>query len=276
MNTIEQTEIEKLKKSILEHEKMAALGLLNAGIMHEIQNPLSFVLNFSNISAELVEELMDWRKNNGSKLDEEETKDFDDVVYLLDQNIKKIGEHGKRIELIAKGILGYSRNTKQEKSQVRLNEMVAQYTRFSYYAMRANAKGFSVNIVEDFNEDMNDVMAYPGELSRALLNITNNAFYAVWEKSRQLGAEYAPTVTITTARDKEYIQIKIEDNGNGIPEEVKTSMFNPFFTTKPESEGTGLGLYITKRIVEERHGGSLQVESESGKFTRFTITIPPK
>ncbi len=270
------TEVQKLKNKVLELEKMASLGLLNAGIMHEIQNPMNFILNFSSMSVELLEELQEWQDGVKEKLSEDEVDDLDSLVSLVAQNLKKIEEHGKRADTIVKGMLAYSRNKKQEKSAVQLNEMIARYTDFSYHAMRVNVPGFNVSITKNFDEEVGDVLAYPGELSRAVLNITNNAFYAVWEHAQAATDEYKPQVIISTRLQGEKVEISIEDNGPGIPEEVKASMFEPFFTTKPESKGTGLGLYITKEIVEKAHQGSLSVESKPGSYTRFNISIPLK
>ncbi len=272
----EKTEIENLKKKVIELEKMASLGLLNAGIMHEIQNPMNFILNFSSMSLELLEELKEWREDTHEKLSEDERDDLESIVSLIDQNLKKIEEHGKRVNSIVQGMLGYSRSKKQEKSKVKLNEMISRYTDFSYHAMRVNIKGFNVGITENFDDQIDGIMAYPGDLSRAVLNITNNAFYAVWERSQNSGEEYKPKVVISTQLNGDEVKISIEDNGPGIPDKVKKNMFEPFFTTKPESKGTGLGLYITKEIVEKEHQGSLSVESQPGSYTRFIITIPVK
>lgn len=252
---------------------MASLGLLNAGIMHEIQNPMNFILNFSAMSSELLEELKEWQEGVQDKLSEDEVDDLESIVSLLDQNMGKIQEHGKRVDSIVKGMLGYSRNKKQEKRPVKLNEMISQYTGFAYHAMRVNAKGFNVSIKEDFDAGVESILAYPGDLSRAILNITNNAFFAVWERS-QADGDFEPKVIISTRSNGDSVDISIEDNGQGIPEKVKASIYEPFFTTKAENQGTGLGLYITREIVEKEHNGKLAVESESGQFTRFTMTIP--
>lgn len=272
----DQTEIENLREKVFELEKMASLGLLNAGIMHEIQNPLNFILNFSNMSCELLEELQEWKESVSTKVSEDEADDLDSIVSLLEQNMKKIDEHGRRVDSVVKGILGFSRGQKQEKRGVKLNEMISQYTGFSYHAMRVNAKGFNVKIVENLDQSIEGIIAYPGDLSRAYLNLTNNAFFAVWERSKQSEPEYKPELKITTKHLGDTVSITIEDNGLGIPDKVKASMFEPFFTTKSEGQGTGLGLYITRKIVEEDHKGKLEVESETGKYTRFIITIPTK
>lgn len=276
MNQTEQEEIQKLKKKILELEKMSSLGVLNAGIMHEIQNPLNFILNFSKMSSELMEELVEWKNDLQTKLSDDEEDDMESILELLEQNMQKIQEHGERVNSIVKGILGFSRSGKQEKRIVKLNDLVSQYVGFSYHAMRVNAKGFNASIDEDYDDSISDIIAYQGDLSRAILNITNNAFFAVWDKSKTSDSSYKPGLKISTCSDGDHIKVSIEDNGMGIPEDIKESLFEPFFTTKPEDQGTGLGLYITRQIVEEAHEGSLTVESEAGKFTRFTIRIPRK
>ncbi len=276
LSTIEQNKIQNLKKKALELEKMASLGLINAGIMHEIQNPLNFILNFSSMSYELLEELKEWQENVIEKITKDQQDDLESIISLIDQNMRKIEEHGKRINSIVKGMLEYSRGKKREKQMVKLNEMIFQYTGFSYHAMRLNTKDFNVNISKNFDKNINEIMAYHRDLGRAILNITNNAFFAVWERFKTSGKDYKPQMIISTKLLEEKVQISIENNGTGIPEKVKRSMFEPFFTTKLENQGTGLGLYITKEIVEKQHQGHLAVESEPGNYTRFIITIPIK
>ena len=276
MSNTDIAEVQKLQSKILELEKMAALGVLNAGIMHEIQNPMNFILNFSKMSAELVEELGEWRDDIAAKINEDETEDLESILELLEQNMQKIQEHGKRVDSIARGILSFSRKQKAEKQPVKLNEMISQYTGFAYHAMRVNAKGFNVSIVEDFDDSIESIWAFSGDLSRAVLNITNNAFFAVWERSKSNEEGYKPQLKVSTKLNGETVDITIEDNGTGIPDTVKAKMYEPFFTTKGENEGTGLGLYITREIIEEKHHGKLSVESEAGSYTRFTLSLPIK
>ncbi len=229
------------------------------------------------MSAELLQELEEWKDAVVQKLSENEWDNMDSIASLLGQNIKKIEEHANRLHSIVKGILGYSRGQQQEKGLVKLNEMLSQYIRFAHHTMRVNAKGFNVKIVENFDENIHDIMAHPGDLSRVFLNITSNAFFAVWERWKQAGPDYHPQLTILTRLfDEQKVSIVVEDNGIGIPKKVKANMFEPFFTTKSEGQGTGLGLYISRKIIEEGHNGHIEVESEPMVYTRFIITIPIK
>jgi len=274
--TPKHTEEQPLQEKMMELEKMASLGLLNAGIMHEVQNPLNFIMNFSVISGELSEELLEWFETVKDNLEEDDREEFLEVQELLTQNISKISEHGKRIDSIVKNILNYSRSKDSEKTMVELNTMIAQYVQFSYHAMRANAKGFNVSIKETYDTDITEVKAFPGDLSRVVLNITNNALYALWKQSQETKDNPSPSLKVSTEKKGDNVQISIEDNGPGIPDSVKEKMFQAFYTTKPANEGNGLGLYISHDIIQNKHMGSLQVETKKGAFTRFVITIPIK
>ncbi len=276
MITPKHTEEQPLQEKMMELEKMASLGLLNAGIMHEVQNPLNFIMNFSVISGELSEELLEWFETVKDNLEKDDREEFLEVQELLTQNISKISEHGKRIDSIVKNILNYSRSKDSEKTMVELNTMIAQYVQFSYHAMRANAKGFNVSIKETYDTDITEVKAFPGDLSRVVLNITNNALYALWKQSQETKDNPSPSLKVSTEKKGDNVQISIEDNGPGIPDSVKEKMFQAFYTTKPANEGNGLGLYISHDIIQNKHKGSLQVETKKGAFTRFVITIPIK
>ena len=273
--------IEDLQKQILRLEKLSSLGLLSAGITHEIQNPLNFVINFSKLSAKLVEDLQDIvaeeqellspeAKQKMSELNEE----LDEIVGDLHANLQKIEEHGNRAISIIKGILLYSRGKEDEFIPTDLAKLVKEYVWLSYHSMRANYKGFNLTIHEEYATDLPLQRIVPQDFSRAVLNLMNNACYAVYNKSKCVAVGFEPVIVVTLRRDGEQICLQIEDNGTGMPSEIRDKIFTPFFTTKPAGEGTGLGLSITRSIIEEKHKGTIQVDSEEGKFTRFTICIP--
>jgi signal transduction histidine kinase len=276
LNTNNTEELTKLRAKVLDLEKMASLGLLNAGIMHEIQNPMNFIINFSKMSVELLEELKDLKADLIEKISTDQAEDLEDISGLLSQNIEKIKEHGERVDTIAKSILGFSRKQGTDKSPLKLNEMISLYIGFAYHAMRVKAKGFNVTIEERLDPSIKEIKAFSGDLSRAFLNLANNAFFATWEKSKETNKEYIPKLIVSTTQEGEEVWISVEDNGSGISSEQIEKVYEPFFTTKKDEQGTGLGLYITKQIIEEQHQGKLEVVSEEGGFTRFTIKIPSK
>lgn len=274
-------EIERLRIQVSSLEKLSSLGMLSAGIAHEIQNPLNFVINFSKLSAKLVEDLQDIvaeeqellspeAKQKMSELNEE----LDEIVGDLHANLQKIEEHGNRAISIIKGILLYSRGKEDEFIPTDLAKLVKEYVWLSYHSMRANYKGFNLTIHEEYATDLPLQRIVPQDFSRAVLNLMNNACYAVYNKSKCVAVGFEPVIVVTLRRDGEQICLQIEDNGTGMPSEIRDKIFTPFFTTKPAGEGTGLGLSITRSIIEEKHKGTIQVDSEEGKFTRFTICIP--
>ena len=274
-------EIERLRIQVSSLEKLSSLGMLSAGIAHEIQNPLNFVINFSKLSAKLVEDLQDIvaeeqellspeAKQKMSELNEE----LDEIVGDLHANLQKIEEHGNRAISIIKGILLYSRGKEDEFIPTDLAKLVKEYVWLSYHSMRANYKGFNLTIHEEYATDLPLQRIVPQDFSRAVLNLMNNACYAVYNKSKCVAVGFEPVIVVTLRRDGEQICLQIEDNGTGMPSEIRDKIFTPFFTTKPAGEGTGLGLSITRSIIEEKHKGTIQVDSEEGQFTRFTICIP--
>ena len=252
-------QIEQLKEQLHKQEKLASLGILSAGIAHEIQNPLNFVINFSKMSEKLLKDLTEIVEDNEDKLPEADREDLDDIVADLKENMSKIAEHGERAISIIQGILLVS---------------TKEYVWLSYHAMRAKNKGFNVSIHEDYAADIPMTTAIPQDLSRAVLNITNNAFYAVWQRQESEGEAYKPEVTVKVASHDDSITVSIADNGVGMTEEVKQRLFENFFTTKPIGQGTGLGMGITRDIIENKHGGTLTFDSKEGVGTTFTFTIP--
>ena len=269
-------QIEQLQEQLHKQEKLASLGLLSAGIAHEIQNPLNFVINFSKMSEKLLKDLTEIVDDNEDKLPEADREDLQDIVTDLKENMSKIVEHGERAISIIQGILLVSRGKEGEYLPTDIRKITKEYVWLSYHAMRAKNRAFNVSIHEDYADDLPMTMAIPQDLSRAVLNITNNAFYAVWQKTESLGEAYKPEVTVRVSSIDDKISVSIADNGMGMTDEVKQRLFENFFTTKPVGQGTGLGMGITRDIIENKHGGTLTFESTEGVGTTFTFTIPIK
>ena len=274
-------EIERLRTQVSSLEKLSSLGMLSAGIAHEIQNPLNFVINFSKLSAKLVDDLREvvaeeqellspGAKQRVAELNEE----LDEIVGDLHANLQKIEEHGNRAISIIRGILLYSRGKEDEFIPTDLAKLVKEYVWLSYHSMRANYKGFNLTIREEYATDLPLQRVVPQDFSRAVLNLMNNACYAVYNKSKCVAVGFEPVISVSLRREEDQVCLQIEDNGTGMPAAIKEQIFTPFYTTKPAGEGTGLGLSITRSIIEEKHKGTIQVDSEEGKFTRFTIRIP--
>ncbi|GAB2607549.1 hypothetical protein GCM10027190_63710 [Spirosoma areae] len=264
------TELKSTQTQLIQREKMASLGELTAGIAHEIQNPLNFVNNFSEVSSELVGELKEEREKGNDRdegLEEE-------LLIDLEQNLSKITLHGQRASSIVKGMLEHSRTTTGERQPTDLNSLCGEYLRLAYHGFRAKDKDFNTELKTDFDPNLGLVKLVPQEMGQVLLNLYNNAFYAVQQKHKLVLIDYQPTVTVRTSHDNNNIQIRVKDNGVGIPESVRAKVFQPFFTTKPAGEGTGLGLSLSYDIVTKGHRGSLSVESQEGEGTAFTIQLP--
>ena len=270
-------EIEQLKQQLQKQEKLASLGMLSAGIAHEIQNPLNFVINFSKMSNKLLDDLTDVVEDNAERLPEADREDLADIVADLKENMTQIMENGERAVSIIQGILLVSRGKENEFVPSDVCHIVKEYVRLSYHAMRANHQGFNVTIHEQYQEGLPMMMVIPQDLSRAVLNVMNNACYAVWSKSQSAGDDYSPEISINVALDptsNTQLVISIADNGEGMSDEVKQRLFENFFTTKPIGQGTGLGMSITRDIIENKHGGKVSFDSTEGKGTTFTFTIP--
>ena len=272
-----EKQIEILQQQLKQQEKLASLGLLSAGIAHEIQNPLNFVINFSKMSDKLLKDLTEIVEDNEENISEEDREEVEDIVADLKENMAKIVEHGERAISIIQGILLVSRGKEGEFIPSDINHIVKEYVWLAYHALRANHKGFNITIHESYQDGLPRMMVIPQDISRAVLNLVNNACYAVWDRSQKEGEDYVPTIDIKTALNAEgLLEISIQDNGVGISDEVKEHIFENFLTTKPVGQGTGLGMGITRDIVENRHHGKLTFESEIGKGTCFTIIIPVK
>lgn len=269
-------QIEQLKEQLKKQEKLASLGLLSAGIAHEIQNPLNFVINFSKMSEKLLNDLTEIVDNNKDKFKEDNLEDLEDIMADLQENLAKIAEHSERAINIIQGILLVSRGKEGAFHPTNVAEIVKEYVWLSYHAMRAKNKGFNVSIHEEYEQGLPTTMSIPQDLSRAVLNLTNNALYAVWEKQQKSGEGYNPEISVKVYVQKNDICVSIADNGVGMTEEVKQRLYENFFTTKPIGEGTGLGMGITRDIIEDNHGGRLTFESQENLGSTFSFFIPIK
>lgn len=261
-------ELKQTQDQLIQQEKLASLGELTAGIAHEIQNPLNFVNNFSEVSTELLEELKE--ELSGKKLPQTSSEILEDLV----QNLQKISHHGKRASGIVKNMLEHSRASTGERQQVNINALVEEYIKLSFHGLRAKDKSFNSDFRVFPDETLPLISAIPQDLGRVILNLCNNAFYAVSIKVPLPG--YKPLVTITTENlpEDKAVKIIITDNGDGITEDLKNKIFQPFFTTKPTGQGTGLGLSLSYDIITKGHSGEIGVESTAGEGTRFTICLP--
>ncbi|HNP24371.1 MAG TPA: ATP-binding protein [Panacibacter sp.] len=264
-------DLKSAQAQLIQSEKMASLGELTAGIAHEIQNPLNFVNNFSEVSNELIDEM----KDELNKGDVAEAKFIADDIK---QNLEKINHHGKRADAIVKGMLQHSRTSTGEKEATNINKLADEYLRLSYQGMRAKDNTFYTEIVTSFDETIGNINLVSQDIGRVLLNLYNNAFYAVNERQKsphplKNAEEYKPTVSVTTKKMEGKIEISVRDNGSGIPEKIKEKIFQPFFTTKPTGSGTGLGLSLSYDIVKA-HGGEIKVESVEGEGSDFLVTVP--
>ncbi len=258
---------------LVQTEKLASLGQLTAGIAHEIKNPLNFVNNFSALSVELVDELNDALKP--AALNDTTRKEVDDLTQTLKDNLEKVVQHGKRADSIVKNMLLHSREGSGEHRSTDINALLDESLNLAYHGARAEKREFNVTLQRDFDATAGTVEVFPQEITRVFLNLISNGFYAVTKrKAENGGSDFEPAVTAATRNLGSSVEIRIRDNGTGIPAEVKEKMFNPFFTTKPAGEGTGLGLSMSHDIVVKQHGGSIDVETEPGQFTEFRIVLP--
>ena len=261
------TELKQTQTQLIQAEKLASLGELTAGIAHEIQNPLNFVNNFSEVSAELLEELKE----------EAEAGNTADVLAIaadLVQNLKKINHHGKRADGIVKGMLEHSRTSSGQKEPTDINKLADEYLRLAYHGAKAKDNSFDTGLKKEFDQSLPPVSIIPQDIGRVLLNLYNNAFYAVQQKSKSTGGAYEPEVSLITCMENGQAVVKVKDNGNGIPSEIKDKIMQPFFTTKPTGQGTGLGLSLSYDIVVKGHGGSITVESKENEGAIFTLSLP--
>jgi signal transduction histidine kinase len=257
---------------LIQTEKLASLGQLTAGIAHEIKNPLNFVNNFSALSTELIDELNEVLKS--ATLDDKAREEIDELTHMLKGNLQKVVQHGKRADSIVKNMLLHSREGAGEHRPADINAIVEESLNLAYHGARAEKSGFNITLKRELDPKAGMIDLYPQEITRVFLNLISNGFYAA-TKRREMGEEgFEPTLSATTRNLGNRVEIRIRDNGTGIPLEVKEKMFNPFFTTKPAGEGTGLGLSMSHDIVVKQHGGKIDVDTEAGVFTEFIITLP--
>jgi signal transduction histidine kinase len=264
------SELQSTQSQLIHAEKMASLGELTAGIAHEIQNPLNFVNNFSEVSEELLQELQE-------ELDKGDLVEAKAISQNVIENLKKIHHHGKRADGIVKGMLQHSRTGSGQKEPTDINELADEFLRLSYHGLRAKDKTFNADFKMDFDPAIPKVNVVPQDIGRVFLNLINNAFYACSQsfKSSKSSEDFKPLVIVSTKslQGGKWVQITVSDNGSGIPDEIKDKIFQPFFTTKPTGQGTGLGLSLSYDIIKA-HGGEIKIKSEKGKGTQFYIELP--
>jgi len=266
-------DLQTAQDRLVQTEKLASLGQLTAGIAHEIKNPLNFVNNFSAVSVELIDELRE--ALGGAHLDSKLRTEISEIADMLQGNLEKVVQHGKRADSIVKNMLLHSRQGSGEHRPVDINALVEESLNLAYHGARAEKQGFNITLTRSFDPAAGQVDLFPQEITRVLLNLISNGFHAATKrKAEENGSNYEPTLTATTKNLGDRIEIRIRDNGTGIPPEVKEKMFNPFFTTKPAGEGTGLGLSISHDIIVKQHGGSVEVDTQPGEFTEFRIVLP--
>jgi signal transduction histidine kinase len=265
-------ELKAAQANLVQSEKMASLGQLTAGIAHEIKNPLNFVNNFSAVSAELTSELQEALR--GVSLDGKLRTEIGEITDTLRGNLEKIVQHGKRADGIVKNMLLHSRHGSGEHRRVDINALVEESLNLAYHGARVEKQGFNVTLERSLDPAAGEAVLFPQEITRVLLNLISNGFYAVTKRKGEASAGYEPIVVAATRNLGDSIEIRIRDNGTGIPPEVKEKMFDPFFTTKPAGEGTGLGLSLSYDIIVKQHGGAIEVETQPGEFTEFRIVLP--
>ncbi|OGU32295.1 MAG: hypothetical protein A2057_12415 [Ignavibacteria bacterium GWA2_35_9] len=268
-NKVEVTlkELKSAQVQLIHSEKMASLGELTAGIAHEIKNPLNFVNNFSEISGELLDEMK-------TELENKNNEEVIELIENLKQNLEKINQHGKRADSIVKGMLLHSRGSSGEKTLTDINDLLEQYVTLAYHGLRAQDKEFNITIEKDYDKTLDKVNIVPQDISRVFLNIINNACYAAYDKKKKSRDDFSPMLKVSTKNLNGKVEIRIGDNGNGIPADIIDKIFQPFFTTKPTGEGTGLGLSLSYDIVTKVHGGELKVETKINKGSEFIIQLP--
>ena len=259
-------ELKATQAQLIQSEKMASLGELTAGIAHEIQNPLNFVNNFSEVSNELIDEM-------NEELDKGDIEEAKAIASDVKLNLEKILHHGKRADAIVKGMLQHSRSSNGIKEPTDINALTDEYLRLAYHGLRAKDKSFNAILKTDFDETIGKIEIIPQDIGRVILNLITNAFYAVDQKKKLLGPDFEPTVLIKTRKTINAIELLVTDNGNGMPQRVVDKIFQPFFTTKPSGQGTGLGLSMSYDIVKA-HGGELKVETKEMEGAMFTIQLP--
>jgi PAS domain S-box-containing protein len=268
-------DLKQTQGQLVQSQKMASLGKLTAGIAHEIKNPLNFVNNFAETSVELVEELKEEIDAVRGQLNDDARENVDDLFETIIGDLGKINEHGRRADSIVKSMLLHARGDGSERIETPINPLVSEALKLAYHGERARDKSFQVTLEEQFEETAGAAQVMPQEITRVLVNLLGNSFYAVNKRAQAEGnKKYQPTVTLSTSGSGDSIEIRVRDNGTGIPKDIREKLFEPFFTTKPPGEGTGLGLSMCYDVIVSGHGGQMSVDSKTGEFTQFTIMLP--
>jgi signal transduction histidine kinase len=268
-------ELKSAQANLIQAEKMASLGQLTAGIAHEIKNPLNFVNNFASLSVELLDELRETTASAVATLGDDKRAEVDETMVMLTGNLEKIAEHGRRADNIVKSMLEHSRGVSGERREVDLNGLVNEALNLAYHGARAQDQSFNIILEHDYAATLKPIELAPQEMTRVFLNLFGNGFYAANKRVRENGDGAFRAILAVATRDLgDAVEVRVRDNGTGIPADIKDKLFQPFFTTKPTGEGTGLGLSISYDIVTAQHGGSITVDSEVGEFTEFTIRLP--
>jgi signal transduction histidine kinase/putative methionine-R-sulfoxide reductase with GAF domain len=265
-------ELRTAQDRLVQTQKLASLGQLTAGIAHEIKNPLNFVNNFSALSKELIDELGDALKPIA--LEDKKREELDELTHMLKGNLEKVIQHGKRADSIVKNMLLHSREGSGERRSVELNAIVEDSLNLAYHGARAENQEFKIKLERSFDPAAGQIDLFPQEITRVLLNLISNGFYAATKRKAEMTEGYEPTLAAATSNLGDRVEIKIRDNGGGIPPEVKEKIFNPFFTTKPPGQGTGLGLSLSYDVVVKQHAGSIEVDTQPGEFTEFRVILP--
>jgi signal transduction histidine kinase len=267
-------DLQSTQDQLVAQEKLASLGQLTAGIAHEIKNPLNFVNNFSELSIGLLDELREEFDKLSSTLDKELRGDLNDIILALKQNSEKINEHGKRADSIVHSMLQHSRGKTGERQLTDINSMLDEDLNLVYHGMRAQDGTFNIKIEREYDKQISKINVIPQDISRVFLNILTNGCYESHRKKIESKSDEQARIKLKTSETNSYVEIRIRDNGNGIPEKIRGNLFTPFFTTKPTGKGTGLGLSISYDIVVAEHQGELLFETEEGQYTEFIIRLP--
>jgi two-component system, NtrC family, sensor kinase len=268
-------DLKTAQASLIQAEKMASLGQLTAGIAHEIKNPLNFVNNFASLSVDLLDELKQTAAPGLALLDEARRGEVDELASTLASNLGKINEHGRRADGIVRSMLEHSRGSSGERRSVDLNALVDEALNLAYHGARAQDQSFNITLQRELQSGIAPVTLAPQDLTRVLLNLFSNGFHAARERQRmETIAAFEPSLKVSTRALDDAVEIRVRDNGIGIPAQIKDRLFQPFFTTKPPGEGTGLGLSMSYDIITQQHGGSITVDSKAGEYSEFTVRLP--
>ena len=267
-------ELDDIKQRFIQSDKLAFIGKLTAGIMHEIKNPLNFIINFTKLSQELVGELNELMDGAVDKLDKETVADLEDTRSMLTANLNKILENSERAQRIVFSMLAQIHDKKESVyEQTDLNKLVDEFAKLAYQGIRGNNKDFNVTFKTDYDPTIGTINLESQELSRVIINLVNNACYALDEKKKKMQDSFSPEILLATKKLDNFIEIRIRDNGSGIPQSIIEKLFTPFFTTKPKGQGTGLGLSLSYDIITNIHKGKIEISSKENEFTEFKILI---